>query len=228
MKNHRFVHVTGVLLLCAALGLSLSSCRKQTEEAAPEKSEEPAVSGDGALQPETDSLAPEPPGEAVPDTLEESFAAPPAPEGDTLAVPEYGGDSIALSGPEQLLSFTAESGEPGFGALSPGAVEPPRVPQTWPEAMPGEFPEFTDGKIVTVQTTDTPGMTMWSMTFEEVPDRVVGKYDEALKAKGFQTMATINTIDGREVGSITARKGKLYLAFMVGEGTANLSANQSK
>ena len=227
MKNQGFIRGVGIACLASALLLPLSSCGKKADEASSSRTIVPPSAagpdaGDDSLLP-----VPEPGEEDGADLLSDSLYFDM--DGDTADIGSDG-DSIALSGPQQLLDV-GEEGE--AGEIFPESPEPLQVPApeivySWPGDIPADVPRFAEGRLSAVNTADNAGMKIWSMTFDEVPDQVTSAYDEALKGAGFQTMTTLKTIGGLESGSITARKGALRISFRKGSGRVSLTATQAK
>ncbi|ASQ90509.1 hypothetical protein CHL67_05870 [Prosthecochloris sp. GSB1] len=226
MKNPSLVRSAGIACIAVSLVLPLSSCGKRTEEPPSPKATVPP-SGQAVSGPGVDSFLSQPESgtEEAPDLLADSLYF----EMDGAAGdigPE--GDSIALSGPLQLLGADEEG---SVGEIFPESPEPmpfAEIVYSWPEDIPADVPRFAEGRLSAVNTSGNAGMKIWSMTFDEVPDQVTSAYDEALKSAGFQTMTTLKTIGGLESGSITARKGGLRISFRKGSGMASLTATQSK
>ncbi len=96
---------------------------------------------------------------------------------------------------------------------------------TWPSDVPAEIPEFTFGKIKGVTTSDHPDMNIWTIVYEEVPADAFKKYNDLLRAKGWQT--TFMDMAGQG-GSITWESGDLALSVMGGDGTAVVGVSRKK
>lgn len=97
--------------------------------------------------------------------------------------------------------------------------------RTWPADAPAEIPEFTFGKIKAVTTSDHPEMYIWTVVFEEVPADAYKKYNDMLKAKGWQTVFMDMAGQG---GSITWESGDLALSVMGGDGNAVVGVSKKK
>lgn len=98
--------------------------------------------------------------------------------------------------------------------------------RSWPADAPDEVPEFQYGKIKAVNTTDTPDLYSWNIVYEEVPADALKKYNDELKAAGFETVFMDM---GGQGGSITCEKGDLSLFVMGGgEGEAAVGIGKSR
>jgi len=89
----------------------------------------------------------------------------------------------------------------------------------WPDEIPGDVPEFTYGDMLSVTTTDIPEGYGWTITYENVPDDAIEKYDAELKKSGFETL--VAGMGSR--GSISGEKGNVIVGVMSGDGMASVS-----
>ncbi len=96
---------------------------------------------------------------------------------------------------------------------------------SWPKEVPGDVPEFKDGKVISVTTQEMNDAKNWVIIFEDVPQTALKKYKEELETEGFKINYTTMVGNG---GHLAAEKGKLAVVVMVGDGnaTVTLGSNQ--
>ena len=80
----------------------------------------------------------------------------------------------------------------------------------WPSDIPNDVPEFKDGKIERVATSNGPDYQGWSVFFQNVEMAALDSYDQALKNAGFETMS----FKMAEGGSVSGQKGSLIVSCM--------------
>ena len=90
----------------------------------------------------------------------------------------------------------------------------------WPKEIPGDVPEFKEGKLLSVSTQEMDENKNWVVMFEEVPDKALKEYKNDLEKAGFQIKYT-TTVGGG--GHIAAEKGALAVMLMMGEGNATVT-----
>jgi hypothetical protein len=91
---------------------------------------------------------------------------------------------------------------------------------TWPKEVPGDIPEFKEGKIISVSTQEMNDTKNWVVIYEDVSQNALSKYREELENKGFNISYTTIVASG---GHLAAEKGELAVMLMVGEGNATLT-----
>ena len=91
---------------------------------------------------------------------------------------------------------------------------------SWPETIPDDVPEFTDGKIVNISTRVLEASKNWNLLFEEVDDKALNAYEAKLKESGFKVSSI--TMGGTNA-HITGEKDDLIVIVMGGDGMASLS-----
>lgn len=84
---------------------------------------------------------------------------------------------------------------------------------SWPSGIPSDVPEFKEGRIENVTTTEAPDYNGWSVTYKGVNTPMLDSYDKELKSAGFETML----IKINEGGSLGGEKGNLTVNCMQGE-----------
>jgi hypothetical protein len=82
---------------------------------------------------------------------------------------------------------------------------------TWPADMFSDVPRFSYGRVERVTTAVEGGMKKFNVYLRDVSDDASDKYDEELKAAGWESQMAVMGPDG---GMISAQKGKLGLQFM--------------
>jgi len=92
----------------------------------------------------------------------------------------------------------------------------------WPREIPSEVPEFTYGKVRAVTTSNIDGTISWNVSYENVEDDFIDKYDADLKKKGFET---VTMKMGNKGGSITADNGKYNIFLMGSEGSLSIGVS---
>ena len=106
-----------------------------------------------------------------------------------------------------------------------GKLEVDGNAKSWPNEIPGDIPEFKFGKIDAVTTRNFDNTKAWIVSFSELQDGFLDKYDAQLKDKGFETILMKM---GDKGGSITAENEKYNVFLMGGEGTLSLSVTIKK
>ncbi len=96
---------------------------------------------------------------------------------------------------------------------------------SWPNEIPNDVPEFTDGKIVNVSTQEVKEGKNWTVLFEDVDDKALNEYEAKLKKSGFKVSSI--TMGGTNA-HITGEKGDLFVIVMGGDGMASLSVGTNK
>jgi hypothetical protein len=91
---------------------------------------------------------------------------------------------------------------------------------SWPKEVPGDVPEFKDGKIISVSTQEVNDTKNWVVIYEDVPQNALSKYREELENEGFNISYTTIVASG---GHLAAEKGELAVMLMVGEGNATVT-----
>ncbi len=97
--------------------------------------------------------------------------------------------------------------------------------KSWPAEIPDHIPEFTEGKIIMVNTQQMTDVMGWVIVFEEVPENVLNKYKDELTDKGFTTKMTTLFEDK---GNVIAEKEDWIVSIMAGEGMATVSVSKEK
>jgi hypothetical protein len=106
-----------------------------------------------------------------------------------------------------------------------GTMEVNSNAKSWPSEIPDDVPEFKFGKVIAVTTTTMDGNKSWNVSFDEVPDSFLDKYEAQLKEKGFETMIIKM---GDKGGSITAETDKYAVFLMGGEGNLSIGISVKK
>jgi len=231
MKQFCSLQGSGGLFVMLAMTLSLASCQQKASEEFAEKIIEHATGEDVELDVDGENLSLK--------TREGTINVSSEGENRMISMRGKDGSSVDLQQEGKTLSIRNEKDTLNITGDSDGntvTLERPdgssvRIQDDvheWPDDIPVVFPEFLYGRIVTVQTTDAPDMDMWVVIFEEVPDQVIRKYEEVLKANGFTTRTTVHSFDGKESGHISAEKERMNVAVMIGEGGASISFNKPK
>ena len=95
----------------------------------------------------------------------------------------------------------------------------------WPDEIPGDVPEFKDGKILSVSTQDVDDSKNWVVIFEDVSQNALKNYQEALEEKGFKISYTTIVASG---GHLAAEKGELAVMLMAGDGNATVTVGTNQ
>ena len=97
---------------------------------------------------------------------------------------------------------------------------------SWPKDIPGDVPEFKSGRIEALTTSsNSDGEKVWSITFTEVQDGFLDKYEAQLKDKGFETTIIKS---GDKGGSVIGETNKFAVIVISGEGSATVSVSAKK
>jgi len=130
-----------------------------------------------------------------------------------------GGESGADSDAESH-NVTIETGKKRVEILGSGAG--------WPQEMPAEVPEFTEGSIIGGNVTVTPEGRSWEVAVGQLQPAAMTNYESKLKAAGFQTSSMIMNAEAGESGSVTARKGNTSVVVISAKGTTTISVALKK
>jgi len=106
-----------------------------------------------------------------------------------------------------------------------GEVEVNSNAKSWPSEIPGEVPEFKFGKVIAVTTSNMDGNKSWNVSFDEVQDGFLDKYEAQLKEKGFETIIMKM---GDKGGTISAETDKYSVFLMGGEGNLSIGVTGKK
>jgi len=142
--------------------------------------------------------------------------------------PEKAGEKIIENALENATGQKADvdlSKEKTVIETSAGRMEIDSKTTTWPAEIPDDVPEFKDGKIKAVTSSNMDNTTSWNIVYEEVADGFLEKYDAKLKEKGFETVLTKI---GDKGGSIQAENEKYSVFLMGGEGNLSLGISVKK
>ena len=96
---------------------------------------------------------------------------------------------------------------------------------SWPKELPGDVPEFKEGKVISVTTQEMNNAKNWVVIFEDVPQTALQKYKEELESEGFEIKYTTTAGTG---GHLAGEKGKLTVMVMVGDGNATVTVGSKQ
>ena len=91
---------------------------------------------------------------------------------------------------------------------------------SWPDEIPGDVPEFKEGKIISVSTQEMDDSKNWVVIYEDVSKNALKNYQEVLEEKGFKISYTTIVASG---GHLAAEKGELSVMLMAGDGNATVT-----
>ncbi|MBT8178293.1 MAG: hypothetical protein KJN96_02590 [Eudoraea sp.] len=91
---------------------------------------------------------------------------------------------------------------------------------SWPDEIPGDVPEFKDGKIMSVSTQEMDDSKNWVVIYEDVSQNALKNYQEELEKAGFKISYTTIVASG---GHLAAEKGALAVMLMAGDGNATVT-----
>lgn len=77
--------------------------------------------------------------------------------------------------------------------------------QSWPDDIPGDFPEFKYGKIISNTKITDEDYTSWTLILDNIDDNATEKYKDDLESNGWTITMTQNV---EEVERISASKGE--------------------
>jgi hypothetical protein len=106
-----------------------------------------------------------------------------------------------------------------------GTMEVNSNAKSWPSEIPGDIPEFKFGKVKAVTTSIMDGSKSWNVSFDEVQDGFLDKYEAQLKEKGFETIIMKM---GDKGGTISAETDKYSVFLMGGEGNLSIGVTVKK
>ena len=95
----------------------------------------------------------------------------------------------------------------------------------WPIEIPNDVPEFTEGKIVIVNTQEMVDGKNWVVIFEDVSQEAIENYKKELENNNFKINFTTTAGTGTH---FAAEKGKLIVMLMGDEKGASISINVQK
>jgi len=95
----------------------------------------------------------------------------------------------------------------------------------WPQEIPKDVPEFTNGKVTAVTTQLMDDSHNWVIVFGDVPENAIEDYETTLKGEGFTILLT--TLAGTG-GYMTAEKDNYNVVVMAAEGDATVTVGVKK
>ena len=95
----------------------------------------------------------------------------------------------------------------------------------WPQEIPKDVPEFTNGKVTAVTTQVMGDSQNWVIVFEDVAENAIEDYKTTLTDKGFTIVLTTTAGTG---GYMTAEKDDYNVVVMAAEGDATVTVGVKK